>query len=147
MKKWIAALLAVMMLTFCACASENSTAADTPETATASDSDTNTPKAPPSASDTEPTQQTAQTQTEQNTKTREEKDPMELDEEAYQKAKTYIKNSVDELILAIGQPISKEETEESTVSEPKYELTYPGFYVYTTRTTSGEMIDDVALMG
>lgn len=148
MKRWIAALLALcLILALGACGTQEDTAESvSPAVTAASGSDLSTATAPPSASDTVTSEETTQSSTGESAEPTGEVDTTELDEAVYEQARTFIKNSVDELILAIGQPIHKEEAEGSTSSTPKYVLTYPGFYVYSTRTSAGEMIDDMALM-
>ena len=70
-------------------------------------------------------------------------DPAVLDESMWAIASGYTSNSLDELILAIGQPLDGEYVVEDGTTMGIY--TYPGFYVKTERSSAGEMIDSVYL--
>ena len=70
-------------------------------------------------------------------------DPAVLDESMWAIASGYTSNSLDELILAIGQPLDGEYVVEDGTTMGIY--TYPGFYVKTERSSAGEMIDSIYL--
>ena len=69
----------------------------------------------------------------------------QIDQEGYEKAQQCVGQSLEELYAAIGEPIEEPTYGPSCLQEGAEDgmLTYNGFYVWTVRSESGEVVQEV----